>query len=245
MDLRFNNVSFGYRSRDAEVLTELTLRIPAGRTILLGPNGAGKSTLLAIAASVLPLKRDRGGVAAGELTPRSRRERSAYRRRVAWMPQSVRASSGLSVRKHVALHGWLAGLTKSQAWDESLTALAGVDLQDMADRPATKLSGGQRARMGLAQALVHSADVFLLDEPTAALDPDQKDQFALLLNAIAKEKVVVVSSHDVSDLATSYDRVVVLADGRVRFDGTTAEFLDADGSDLTAVEAYRRASVTK
>lgn len=243
MHLQLRHVDFAYRSRGARVVRDLNLTIPVGRTILLGPNGAGKSTVLAIAASVLPLARDRGSVEIEGLVPRSSRDRSAYRRRVAWMPQSVRATSGLSVRQQVALHGWLAGLSRAHAWGEALRVLHVVGLADLADHRATRLSGGQRARMGLAQALVHSADVLLLDEPTAALDPDQKDRFAVLLRSVAEDKVVVVSSHDVSDLASSFDRVVVLVEGRVRFDGTTADFLDDSGSTLTAVEAYRRALV--
>ncbi|MFZ2502025.1 MAG: ATP-binding cassette domain-containing protein, partial [Nocardioides sp.] len=159
----------------------------------------------------------------------------------AWMPQSVRATSGVSVRQQVALHGWLAGMSKTHAWDEAFNALRQVDLSDLAQRRATKLSGGQRARMGLAQALVHDADVLLLDEPTAALDPDQKDSFVALLNRIAAEKIVVVSSHDVSDFEASYDHVVVLERGQVRFDGPTTAFLRPDGHDRTAVEAYRDA----
>lgn len=239
MEITFEDVTFGYRSRDVRVLEHLDLTIPEGRTILLGPNGAGKSTLLAIAASVLPLGRDRGRVTVGGLAPEGRRDRAEYRRHVAWMPQTVRAATGLTVRQHVAMHGWLAGLDKARAWEESLRALARVDLTDLAERRATKLSGGQRARMGLAQALVHGADVLLLDEPTAALDPDQKDSFARLLDTISTDKTVLVSSHDVSDLEASYDRVVVLDRGQVRFTGTTAEFLRGADRNLAPVEAYR------
>lgn len=241
MEITFENVTFGYRARNTPVLSGLNLCIPTGRTILLGPNGAGKSTMLAIAASVLPLGRDRGSVRIGGLLPDGRRARAEYRRRVAWMPQTVRAASGVSVRQQVALHGWLAGLNKEHAWEQALVALARVDLSDLADQRSTKLSGGQRARMGLAQALVHAADVLLLDEPTAALDPDQKDSFASLLNTIAKDKVVVVSSHDVSDLEASYDRVVVLDRGEVRFEGSTSDFLLTGDRTLSPVEAYRTA----
>lgn len=241
MEIKFDDVTFGYRSRDVRVLENLHLSLPDGRTILLGPNGAGKSTLLAIAASVLPLRQDRGRVTAGGLAPTTRSNRAEYRRRVAWMPQTVRAATGLTVRQQVALHGWLAGLDRAQAWDQAMCALARVDLADLADRRATKLSGGQRARMGLAQALVHSADVLLLDEPTAALDPDQKDSFARLLDTISADKNVIVSSHDVSELEASYDRVVVLDRGHVRFAGSTEEFLRGGGRDLAPVEAYRAA----
>jgi len=93
--------------------------------------------------------------------------------------------------------------------------------------------------MGLAQALVHGAEVVLLDEPTAALDPDQRQSFAELLAEVSTGRTVLVSSHDVSDLADSYDAVVVLEAGAVRFHGTAADFLDRGGADRSAVGAYR------
>lgn len=78
----------------------------------------------------------------------------------------------------------------------------------------------------------------LLDEPTAALDPDQRDRFVSLLDEISPGRIVLVSTHDVADLAVSYDRVVVLTEGRVRFDGSVTDFLRR-GSTATPVDAYR------
>jgi ABC-2 type transport system ATP-binding protein len=95
--------------------------------------------------------------------------------------------------------------------------------------------------MALAQALVHGAEVLLLDEPTAALDPDQKESFADLTAQLADGRTIVVSTHDVSDLTTAYDQVVVLDHGHVRFAGTINEFVTAEQGVLSAVDAYRRA----
>ncbi|MBO9521081.1 MAG: ATP-binding cassette domain-containing protein [Nocardioidaceae bacterium] len=239
MNLTFEDVRYSYRRRDRPVLDGLRLSIPAGRTILLGPNGAGKSTLLAIAASVLPLGEGRGRVAVDGVTPDRRGSRVRFRRRVAWMPQTVTPAAGVTVRQQVALHGWLAGMPRTAAWTEARRALVQVGLEQLADARSTRLSGGQRARMGLAQALVHAADVLLLDEPTAALDPDQKEAFVSLLARVSGDKVVVVSSHDVSDLEASYDRVVVLEEGQVRFEGPTAAFLRNGAETRRPVDAYR------
>lgn len=237
--IEFTDASFRYRRRERPVLDGFTLTVPTGRSIMLGPNGAGKSTILGLAASVLHL--DRGRVTANGFAPQGRRGLAAYRKRVSHMPQNITAAAGLTTREQVALHGWLAGLSRSEAWDRSTDALARVDLLAHADRRAGKLSGGQRARMGLAQALVHSADVLLLDEPTAALDPDQRALFADLLADLADDRTVVVSSHDVADLQDSYEHVVVIVDGRPAFTGTTPEFLHQSGRALSPVEAYRTA----
>jgi ABC-2 type transport system ATP-binding protein len=239
VDVVIERATFRYRSRDAPVFEGLDLVFSPGRTILLGPNGAGKSTLLAAAASAVPV--NSGSISVGGVSADSRRDRSRYRGRIGWMPQAVRAAGGLKVREHVALHGWLAGLSRAAAWERSRDALVRVGLDDLENRKATSLSGGQAARMGLAQALVHGADVLLLDEPTAALDPDQKESFGTLVAELADGRTIVVSTHDVSDLATTYDHVVVLDHGRVRFTGTTDQFVATDAGALTAVDAYRRA----
>lgn len=238
-DVEFVETSFRYRSREPYVLHQFNLTIPAGRTILLGPNGAGKSTILGLAASVL--RPDRGRVAISGLEARGRKRTAEYRRRVSYMPQVTPVASGLTTREQVALHGWLAGMTRADAWRASLNALRRVDLEPHADRAAAKLSGGQRARMGLAQALVHAAELLLLDEPTAPLDPDQREIFNTLLTEVANDCTVVVSSHDVAELATSYDHVSVVAGGQVAFHGTTSEFLQSDSAPISAVEAYRTA----
>lgn len=237
MHLEFSDASFQYRRRDKPVFEDLTITFEQGRTVLLGPNGAGKSTLLAVAASVLNL--DRGRVSFDGLSPRGRRSRAAYRRRVTWMAQTTRPAAGLSVREQVALHGWLSGQNRADAWNNSISALERVDLVDHANMRASKLSGGQRSRMGLAQALVHQSDAMLLDEPTAALDPDQKQTFVDLLSELSHGLVVVVSTHDVSDLELSYEQVVVMTHGAVRYQGATHDFLRRGDEKLTAVEAYR------
>jgi ABC-2 type transport system ATP-binding protein len=239
LTLELEDIEYRYRKRDRPVFEGLTVSVPVGRTILLGPNGAGKSTLLGIAASVLGP--NPGSVRADGLIASGRRQRGQYRRHVSWMPQTVRPAAGLTVREQVALHGWLAGMGRSEAWDSAIRALDRVQLRDTADRRAAQLSGGQRARMGLAQALVYSASVLLLDEPTAALDPDQKQVFAALLVDVAEGRTILVSTHDVADLEDSYDHVLVLADGRIRFDGTVGEFMSPAGRRLDAVEAYRAA----
>lgn len=234
--LEFADASFRYRRREQPVLDRFDLVVPSGRTILLGPNGAGKSTILGLAASVLRL--DRGRVTLDGVEPRGRTLK-AYRQRVSHMPQNITAASGLTTREQVALHGWLAGMSRTDAWERSADAVARVDLAAHADRRATQLSGGQRARMGLAQALVHSADVILLDEPTAALDPDQRDLFTTLLAEVSQGRTVMVSSHDVADLEDSYDHVVVIVSGRALFVGSTSEFLARAGTSRDPVGAYR------
>ncbi|GAB3653296.1 ATP-binding cassette domain-containing protein [Zhihengliuella somnathii] len=236
MTLSISHCSFRYSRRQPWVLRDLSTQFTRGSTILLGPNGAGKSTLLGLAAGVFTPSS--GRITLGEATTSSRRARLAYRSDAAWMPQTIEAARGLTVRQQVALHGWLKGMNRSDAWEAALSALGRVELDDQADKTSTRLSGGQRARMGLAQALVHDASALILDEPTAALDPDQRDTFRELLGTVMDGRITVVSTHDVSELESAYEHVVVLTEGSIRFHGTVADFL-ALTDDGSALSSYR------
>ncbi|RDG36040.1 ATP-binding cassette domain-containing protein [Streptomyces corynorhini] len=222
MPLQFTGCSFGYHRR-RRVLDALDCLMPKGRTVFLGPNGAGKSTVLGLAASAL---RPRSGTVSyrgiDSTDPRSLKK---YRRRVAWLPQDVESVPGLTARQQVAYVGWLKGMSRSAAWDESLRALRKVELARQSRIPVDRLSGGQRRRVGVAQSLVHGAEVLLLDEPTAGMDPRQRRVFHDVLGALPASVHVVLSTHDTADLDTAYDNVLVLVSGEIVFGGRVREFL--------------------
>lgn len=221
--LEFREVNFSYKQKnqgELVVLQGLTWHVPTGVTALLGINGAGKSTLFSIGATALMPKS--GKLSLNELD--SREHQTQHRARVAWMPQQYRAVPGLTVRELVAYSGWLKGLSRDDAWRGASEALARVALQDLADRPAIELSGGQQRRVGLAGALVHDAEVLLLDEPTAGLDPEQRAMFRELLVNIGADRTVVVSTHDTGEITTAYQHVAVLHAGKIAFDGALQAF---------------------
>jgi ABC-2 type transport system ATP-binding protein len=224
MHLCFEDVTFRYGKRHQPVLEDFSWEVPPGKTVLLGPNGAGKSTLLSLGTDAL--RPSKGRVRFGDLTPSRRRERSAYRRTVGWMPQHIHAVPGLTVREQVAYAAWLKGIGQRQAWLAAADAIGKVGLRELARRKVSTLSGGQLRRIGLAQMLVHDARILLLDEPTAGLDPAQRSRFRDLMAALPPEQAVVVSTHQVDDLSELFDTVVVLDQGRIRFTGTVKKFLD-------------------
>lgn len=237
--LSFEDVSFSYRARN-NVLGSFSWNIPPGRTVLLGPNGAGKTTLLSIGSNAL--RPDTGRVRMGELDPARRRDRAAYRAAVGWMPQVIRPLPGLTCREQVAYAGWLKGASRTDAWDRALSVLSDVALADHADKRATELSGGQLRRVGLAQALVHDAQVLLLDEPTAGLDPAQRAKLRETLGVMSADTTLVISTHQVDDLGDFFDRVVVIDRGRIVFDGDVASFMNLApaGTTRRAEAAYSR-----
>lgn len=219
MTLELNNCTYRYSRRKAPVLSDLTYQLPRGLTVLLGPNGAGKSTLLKMAASVVAPQSGAvtlNGALAGT---------KAFRQSVAWMPQEIVPLPGLTAREYVAYIGWLKGMNRSDAWRQARQALNRVELSDKATTKTNQLSGGQLRRVGVAAALSHRASVLLLDEPTAGMDPHQRRVFRNILNGLTDDIQVLLSTHDVADLAEEADHVSVLYGGRFFHHGDTQSFL--------------------
>lgn len=229
MVLDFSNIDFTYKRQKQPVLRNLSLQIRAQSTVLLGPNGAGKSTLLGLAAGFHVPQR-------GTLTIAGAQGQN----KVGWMPQDIRAVPGLSAREQVAYAGWLGGMKRNDSWIGAASALERVNLAAEMDKPSKVLSGGQLRRVGLAEALVHSPDVLLLDEPTVGLDPAERARFRSILQSLAGQCSVLVSTHMVDDLDELFDDVAVLEKGVVRYFGPVNEFLEL-GSTTTGSRAAETA----
>ncbi|MFJ5677703.1 ATP-binding cassette domain-containing protein [Streptomyces sp. NPDC093097] len=205
------------------VLNRLNLTVDHRATVLLGPNGAGKSTLMGIAASWI--SPTRGSVTWRGINPSRAKTRASYRKAVGWLPQNVKPMPGLTVRENVAYIAWLKGMSRTDAWDASKGALERVKLGSLAERKSHQLSGGQLRRMGIAGTLAHSSEIVLLDEPTAGLDPSQRQIFRDLVTQLLCDIHVVISTHQTEDLDALYEHVVILDQGQVRFQGDTDGFL--------------------
>jgi iron complex transport system ATP-binding protein len=193
---------------------------------LLGPNGAGKTTLMRAALGLQPAAA--GGVALGgtplaRLPARERALRAAYvpqDRSVAW-PVSVETVVGLGRLPH------RAGPAADRAAIEA--ALVAMELEDLRDRPATELSGGERARALIARALAQDAPLLLADEPTAGLDPGHAIMLMRRFRALAAEgRGLFVSLHDLGLAARWCDRLLLLDRGRLVADGPPAAVLTAE-----------------
>lgn len=213
---------FAYRRGEAR-LHDVTVSLDRGRTVLLGPNGAGKSTLLKALAGVVGFE---GALAVdGNSVLTGRRRSAAFRRLVGWLPQDVAAFPGLSAREHVAYVGWLKGMPMSRAVPEARRALDTVGLGARAGDLASTLSGGQTRRLGIAGVLVHDPTYLLLDEPTAGLDPRERERLVGILRRIEEERSVLVSTHDTDALIEPDTGIHVLTGGATRFSGSYAAFV--------------------
>jgi ABC-2 type transport system ATP-binding protein len=189
---------------------------------LLGPNGAGKTTLLRIVATVLAP--DRGEVRVLGHDPDSSEGRLAIRRRLGYFPQEPGYYTNLSAFDFVDYVAILKEWADRRArHDEVRRVLTLVGLDAVMHKAIRQLSGGMRRRVAIAQALLGAPELLVLDEPTAGLDPEQRLRFRELLSEQAERAAVVLSTHQTDDVAALCQRVVVLLDGVVRFDGTPRE----------------------
>lgn len=204
-------------------LQPTTLSIGGGVVGLLGPNGAGKTTMLRLLSSALAPTSGRI-VVAGHVITESHTERTAARRRIGYVPQEVvfpRAMTVFSFVDYVAVLKEWHGTDARHA--EVMRVLSLVDLSDRATAKVKVLSGGQRRRLAVAQALLGSPELLILDEPTTGLDPEQRATLRGVLSSLPG--TVLISTHQTEDIAALCDRVVVLEAGAVHFDGTTADLL--------------------
>ncbi|WP_416889382.1 ATP-binding cassette domain-containing protein [Microbacterium sp.] len=214
------------------------MELGKGRTALLGPNGAGKTTLLKAIAGVVGYQGEL--VVGGEAVTTSARRPASFRRAVGWLPQNVVPFPNLTVREHVAYVGWLKGMPMKRAWRRADQALDAVGLGSHRKDDASRLSGGQTRRLGIAGVLVHDAQYLLLDEPTAGLDPRERERLLEILRPIEAERAVLVSTHDTDSLIDAGTRVHVMSSGETRFTGPYAAFVEGYES-LTHADRVRRA----
>jgi ABC-2 type transport system ATP-binding protein len=210
----------GKRYRRQWALSDCTLSVPAGHVVgLVGLNGAGKTTLLNLATGMV-------APTAGTIAVLGGRPAAgpAQLARVGYLAQDAPVYPGLSVAEHLKL-----GARLNPGWDAPL-ARRRIDQLDLDPRrKAGKLSGGQRAQLGLTIALAKRPELLILDEPAASLDPLARREFLQdLMEAVAEEQVnIVLSSHLINDLERVCDYLIVLADARVRIAGPVDELLAA------------------
>jgi ABC-2 type transport system ATP-binding protein len=236
----------GHRFGGTWALTGVDLEMTHGVVGLLGPNGAGKTTLLRLLATALAPTC--GTVSVFGSDPAVPAQRTVIRRRLGYLPQELGFPRGFTAFAFVDYVAVLKEWTNTAARHaEVRRVLDVVGLSGLATKRIRALSGGQRRRLALAQALIGSPRLLVLDEPTTGVDPEQRASLRATLAEAARTSVVVVSTHQTEDVAALCERVVVLDGGRVRYDGTVLDLVGraagrvwlADAPDPAATASWR------
>lgn len=231
MSLELSSIRKTYRG-DLEALRGVTLTIHAGAFALLGPNGAGKSTLMKIAAGLL--KPSEGTVRLDGISPADDPVR--YRTRIGYLPQKFGFPPGATPRSVLRYLARLrCRMTRAALEGRIEAVLDDLNLLSEIDRPVASFSGGMQQRLGIAQALIHEPDLLILDEPTAGLDPDERERFLLHLSAYAEQAPVILSTHLISDIDAVCQSLGFLLQGRLVAAGDRSEMLAALHGHIFAV----------
>ena len=223
-----------HRYGDVQALRDITLEIPAGRMVgLIGPDGVGKSTLLGLIAGARWIQGGRVQALGGDMA--SRRHRRAVCARIAYMPQGLGKNlyMDLTVAENLHFFGRLFGQDRAERERRIAALLAATGLDPFPDRPAGKLSGGMKQKLGLCCALIHDPDLLILDEPTTGVDPLSRRQFWALIDRIRAQRpgVSVLVATAYMDEAAQFDWLVAMNDGAVLATGTPAEIEAQAGAD--------------
>lgn len=219
-ELSLKSVSYQYAGGHRAV-SDISLNLAPGILGLLGPNGAGKSTLMRILAT---LARPTAGKVTWNGTDIAA-EPNALRTALGYLPQDFGVYSALSAREFLAFLAAVKGLSGALARERVDACLSLVGLNDAADRRLGEFSGGMRQRVGIAQALLNDPALLIVDEPTVGLDPEERMRFRHLLTDLAGERLVILSTHIVSDVEASATALAVMSAGQLRFHGTPEQLL--------------------
>ncbi len=202
-------------------LDNIDLDIPQGMFGLLGPNGAGKTTLMKIISTLL--KKNDGEISICGTPVEKTRD---IRKIIGYLPQDFSMYANMTAYDALDYLAVLSGMSKSDRRIKVPETLEKVNLLDQKKTRVKSMSGGMQRRLGIAQAIIHDPRVIIVDEPTAGLDPEERVRFRNMLCEIARDRVVLLSTHIVGDIEATCEEIAILNHGHFIFRGRIVELLN-------------------
>lgn len=210
------------RYGDVQALDDVHLTIGAGMFGLLGPNGSGKSSLMRTIATLQAP--DSGSIFLGDLDVLKHKEE--LRKRLGYLPQEFGVYPGISAMDLLQYLAMLKGVhNKKERQEVASYLLHKVNLYEERNKAVSAYSGGMRQRFGVAQCMIGNPDLIIVDEPTAGLDPSERNRFYSILNEIGTQAIVLLSTHIVQDVQEMCSRFAIIDRGTVLFSGKTEDAL--------------------
>jgi ABC-2 type transport system ATP-binding protein len=211
MELTADRITKQYKNKIA--VDRMSFTLTRGVTGLLGANGAGKTTLMRILCGILIP--DSGTVTCDGMDVQT----EEYREILGYLPQECGYYPEFSGRDFLLYMSAVKGLRKKEALKKTEELIELVGLKDAGRKKVRTYSGGMKQRLGIAQALLNDPQILIMDEPTAGLDPQERIRFRNLIAAIGKDRIVLLSTHIVSDLEHIADRLMIMKEGRLLWQG--------------------------
>ena len=241
MKLSFEHISKLYG--DTVALQQIDLTLGSGVYGLLGPNGAGKTTLMRIMTDLLAPSTGRVLLDGQDIAVMG----AAFRKKLGYLPQDFGVYPNFTAEQFLLYIARLKGLSKFEAKRQTDGLLHMVGLEDKKQKKLKGFSGGQRQRVGIAQALLGDPEILVLDEPTAGLDPEERIRFRGIISDLSQQKLVLLSTHIVSDLEAVANEIILLRKGVVLEMQKPASLLEQLNGQvwLVTVPAVDEAALTK
>lgn len=211
------NKSFGNK----KVTNNLNVKLENGVYGLLGPNGAGKTTLMKQITTLL--SSDSGEILYNGENVRDLDDK--YRDLLGYLPQHFEGYGNFTAKQFLSYMATLKGISKKDAKLKIDETLYLVGLYEVRNKALKKFSGGMKRRVGIAQALLNNPKILVLDEPTAGLDPQERTRFRNLLSNISKDKIIILSTHIISDIESIAKETIIIKDGTLLMKGTHKDIL--------------------
>ena len=209
-------------------IEDVSFRVPRGEVVaFLGPNGAGKSTTMKILTGYLAPSAGVARIAGHDMAS----DRLAGATRLGYLPENGPLYPDMTPRSLLDFFADARGLSGSRREERIEAVVKQCELGSVIGKAIGKLSKGYRQRVGMAQVLLHEPDVLILDEPTSGLDPNQIREVRETIRRLGEMKTILLSTHILQEVEALADRVIVISEGRIRFDGTPTE-LRRDGRGL-------------
>lgn len=222
-ELHIRQLSKTYRAGAIHALRDVELMVPPGIFGLLGPNGAGKSTLMKIIATLQ--RPDTGSMRLGAVD--GLQDPLAMRARLGYLPQDFGVYPGLSATALMDYFARLKGIIDPALRRHQIDALLEkVNLEAVKHRAVDTYSGGMRQRFGVAQALLGRPELMIVDEPTAGLDPVERNRLHRVLVDIGRHTAIIMSTHIVEDVANLCQRMAILQGGEIRLEGDPEQLVE-------------------
>ena len=200
-----------------KAVDDLSFDIKPGDVVgFLGPNGAGKSTTMKMLTGFLPPSS--GDIRIFDMNFQS--QAKAIKQKIGYLPEGAPAYGDMTPLQFLNFIAQIRGFSGKEKQARIQQVIQQVELQEVLDKPIDNLSKGFKRRVGLAQALIHDPQILILDEPTDGLDPNQKHQVRELIKNLAKDKIVIISTHILEEVTAVCNRVMIIAKGKLLFSGS-------------------------
>jgi len=216
MNIKVKNLTKKYGEQKA--VDDISFEVKTGEILgFLGPNGAGKTTTMKILTCFL--SPSMGEVTIGNLSIHENAEE--IKKIIGYLPENNPLYSDMTVMDYLKFVAEISGIEKQKINDRIIEMILLTGLNDEKHKFIYELSKGYKQRVGLAQALIHDPKVLILDEPTSGLDPNQIVEIRKLIKEIGREKTVILSTHILSEVEATCDRIIIINKGKIVADGTT------------------------